>query len=127
MALILDTNALSAIADGEEVAMELARRAVSIAVPVIVLGEYRVGIAQSRHHSKYEAWLQEWISSVDVLEVEDETAKFYAALALELKRHGTPIPTNDLWIAALCSQHALPLLSRDRHFDLIQGLKRIAW
>jgi tRNA(fMet)-specific endonuclease VapC len=45
----------------------------------------------------------------------------------ELKRAGTPIPTNDLWIAALCRQHDLPLLSRDRHFDRVPGLRRIAW
>ena len=125
--MILDTNALSAIADGEEAAMESARQAASIAVPVIVLGEYRLGIAQSRHHSKYETWLRDWVSAVGVLDIEDETATFYAALALELKKHGTPIPTNDLWIAALCRQHSLPLLSRDRHFDLVAGLKRIAW
>ncbi|HET9399353.1 MAG TPA: type II toxin-antitoxin system VapC family toxin [Candidatus Acidoferrales bacterium] len=125
--MILDTNALSAIADGNEAAMELVGRAATIAIPVIVLAEYRVGIAQSRHHAKYETWLREWISAVQVLDVEDETAKFYAALALQLKRHGTPIPTNDLWIAALCAQHALPLLSRDRHFDVVAGLNRIAW
>jgi len=45
----------------------------------------------------------------------------------ELKRSGRPIPGNDLWIAALARQHALPLLSRDRHFDLVPGVQRIGW
>jgi predicted nucleic acid-binding protein len=51
----------------------------------------------------------------------------YAEITLELKRKGKPIPTNVVWIAALCRQHSLPLLSRDRHFDLVAGTKRIGW
>jgi tRNA(fMet)-specific endonuclease VapC len=50
-----------------------------------------------------------------------------AAIRLELKRAGTPIPANDLWIAALCRQHAYNLLSRDRHFDRVSDLHRIGW
>jgi tRNA(fMet)-specific endonuclease VapC len=126
-ALILDTNALSAAADHEPSALKIVARAEHLAVPVIVLGEYRLGIAQSRHRASYESWLREWISSVTLLDVDDETARSYAILGLELKKKGKPIPTNDLWIAALCRQHSLPLLSRDRHFDLVPGLRRIDW
>jgi tRNA(fMet)-specific endonuclease VapC len=125
--LILDTNALSAAADGEPAALGILSEAERIMVPVIVLGEYRLGIAQSRHRASYENWLQEWISSVTVLDIDEETSQSYAALGLELKRKGKPIPTNDLWIAALCRQHALPILSRDRHFDLIPGIRRLTW
>jgi hypothetical protein len=53
--------------------------------------------------------------------------RHYAEINLELRRSGPPIPTNDLWISALCRQHSLPLLSRDRHFDLVNGTKRIGW
>jgi tRNA(fMet)-specific endonuclease VapC len=126
-ALILDTNALSAAADHEPSALKIVARAEHLAVPVIVLAEYRLGIAQSRHRASYESWLREWISSVTLLDVDDETARSYAILGLELKKKGKPIPTNDLWIAALCRQHSLPLLSRDRHFDLVPGLRRIDW
>jgi tRNA(fMet)-specific endonuclease VapC len=126
-ALILDTNALSAAADHEPSALEIVARAEHLAVPVIVLGEYRLGIAQSRHRASYESWLREWVSSVTLLDVDDETSRSYAILGLELKKKGKPIPTNDLWIAALCRQHSLPLLSRDRHFDLVPGLRRIDW
>ena len=125
--MILDTNALSAAAEHDPSALEVVARAERLAVPVIVLGEYRLGIAQSRHRASYENWLQEWISSVTVLDIDDETTCSYAVIGLELKKKGKPIPTNDLWIAALCHQHSLPLLSRDRHFDLIPGLKRIDW
>jgi predicted nucleic acid-binding protein len=127
VALILDTNALSAIADGDASALDLLVRAERLAVPVIVLGEYRLGIAQSRHRASYESWLREWIAAVTVLDVDEETTHSYAEIALELKQKGKPIPANDLWISALCRQHSLPLVSRDRHFDLVPGLRRLDW
>jgi len=125
--LILDTNALSAVADGESSVVDRIGKAERIAVPVVVLGEYRFGIAQSRHRASYESWLKEWIAVVSVLNIDEETTHSYSTIGLELKKEGKPIPANDLWIAALCRQHSLPLLSRDRHFDAIFGLRRIAW
>jgi predicted nucleic acid-binding protein len=127
VALILDTNALSAAADLEPAALEVIARAEHLAVPVIVLGEYRLGIAQSRRRTEYENWLREWMGTVTVLDIDEETTYHYAAIGLELKRSGKPIPANDLWIAALCRQHSLPLISRDRHFDVVRGLERIDW
>jgi predicted nucleic acid-binding protein len=125
--VILDTNALSAIADGD-VAMEpILRKAAEVAVPVIVLGEFRFGIRQSRGRARYERWLAESIASYQVLRVDEQTAEFYAEIRMDLKGLGLPIPANDLWIAALTRQHALPLMSRDRHFDSVPGLKRIGW
>ena len=125
--MILDTNALLAAADREPAALEVVARAERLAVPVIVLGEYRLGIAQSRRRTDYENWLREWMQTVTVLDIDEETTHHYAAIGLELKRSGKPIPANDLWIAALCRQHSLPLISRDRHFDVVRGLERIDW
>ncbi|HKO04567.1 MAG TPA: type II toxin-antitoxin system VapC family toxin [Candidatus Acidoferrales bacterium] len=125
--MILDTNALSAAADREPSALELVARAQRVAVPVIVIGEYRLGIAQSRHQATYESWLRKWLTAVRVLDVDEETTLHYAAIGLALKRAGKPIPSGDLWIAALSRQHSLPILSRDRHFDLVDGLERIEW
>jgi predicted nucleic acid-binding protein len=62
-----------------------------------------------------------------VLAVDEGTARHYADIRDELKRGGRPIPAKDLWIAALARQHALPLLSRDRHFDSVPGVMRIGW
>ena len=124
---MLDTNALSAVADGEASAMELLAGADRVVLPVIVLGEYRLGIAQSRHRTDYEGWLRQWVAAVTVLDIDDGTTHSYSAIGLELKKKGRPIPTNDLWIAALCRQHSLPLVSRDMHFDLIAGLRRLDW
>jgi predicted nucleic acid-binding protein len=67
------------------------------------------------------------VSVSRVLEINEETALWYAGLRGQLKEARTPIPSHDAWIGALCRQHALPLLSRDRHFDLIKGLQRLDW
>jgi predicted nucleic acid-binding protein len=125
--LILDTNALSAIAEGEPGAAKRFSRASQVAIPVIVLGEYHFGIAHSRHRQEYERWLEQLTSVCRVLDILEETAIWYARICSQLKRAGTPIPSNDAWIAALCRQHSLPLLSRDRHFDRINGVERLAW
>jgi tRNA(fMet)-specific endonuclease VapC len=125
--VIVDTNGLFAVADGAASLERILRKASELAVPVIVLGEYRYGIRQSRDRQRYEHWLAESIRNYRILPVDEETATAYAAVRSELKRKGTPIPSNDVWIAALCHQHSLPLLSRDRHFDLVRGLRRIEW
>src|SRR3989442_8687464 len=125
--MILDTNGLSALAEGELRLEPILRKATQIAVPVIVLGEYRYGIQQSRERQRYEHWLVEYLPKFRVLNVDEQTTTSYAAVRGELKRAGTPIPSNDVWIAALCRQHSLPVLSRDRHFDLVPGLRRIDW
>ena len=125
--MILDTNALSAAADDDPAVIPILAASEQIAIPVIVLGEYRYGIAQSRHRAAYENWLAGLLTDCLVLDVNEPTTHHYAEITLELKKIGKPIPTNDLWIAALCRQHSLPLLSRDRHFDLVPGTKRIVW
>jgi tRNA(fMet)-specific endonuclease VapC len=125
--VILDTNALSAVADDEPAVVSIYREAASMELPVIVLGEYRFGIGQSRRRGEYEKWLRALIAATRVLVVEEETSRHYAGIRAALKKAGRPIPSNDLWIAALCRQHRLPLLSQDRHFDAVQGLERLGW
>lgn len=125
--MILDTNALSAFVNGDAEVGEVLRRQARAAIPVIVLGEFRYGIAQSRHRAAYEAWLASQLPYFDVLAITDETAIAYAALRGALKRSGRPIPANDAWIAALALQHRLPLLSRDQHFDAVPALERRDW
>jgi len=125
--VILDTNALSAVADNQPAAVRIFSQAVSIEVPVIVLGEYRFGIAHSRRRREYEKWLEELVAVTRVLPVDQATSGHYAQIRAELKKGGRPIPSNDLWIAALCRQHRLPLMSQDGHFDAVHDLKRMGW
>ena len=124
--MVMDTNGLSALAEGEPALESMLRQAAQVAIPGIVLEEYRYGISRSRYR-KYEQWLSEYLSSFRILDVDERTTIPYAAVRSELKRAGTPIPSNDVWIAALCRQHSLPLLSRDRHFDAVPGLRRLEW
>jgi tRNA(fMet)-specific endonuclease VapC len=124
--VILDTNALSAFADGDE---ELAATLDDgdLHLPVIVLGEYRYGIRRSRRRAEYEQWLKNTLPMLVLLPVGQSTTVHYAALCDGLRRAGTPIPTNDAWVAAIALEHALPVASRDRHFDLVTGLTRVDW
>jgi len=125
--LILDTNALSAYLDRVPDAVEIVSEARELAIPVIVAGEFAFGIAQSRHREMYERSLQRMLDRCTVLNIDVETARHYAAIRLELKSGGKPIPANDVWIAALSRQHAIPVMSRDSHFDFVAGLRRRTW
>ncbi len=125
--MILDTNALSAWAEGLVPVEAPLRSAQRLVVPSIVLGEYYFGIRQSRHRTRYEAWLRRHLPLAEVATVTSGTASIYAEIRLRLKRAGTPIPSNDTWIAALCRQHALPVLSNDAHFDVVEGVRRIVF
>ena len=125
--MILDTNALSAWAEGTstvEIPLQSARRLV---VPSVVLGEYYFGIRQSRHRNRYEEWLRRYLPLAEIAAVTSSTAVAYADIRLELKRAGIPIPPNDVWIAALARQHALPVLSNDVHFDAVADVRRIVF
>jgi len=125
--VILDTNALSAFVDGHVGVGDVLRRQPRVAIPVIVLGEFRYGIADSRHRVVYEAWLEAHLPDFEILPVTDETAVTYAELRVALRHAGRPIPANDAWIAALARQHRLAVLSRDQHFDVVPGLERKSW
>ena len=93
----------------------------------MVLGEFRYGIAQSRYRAHYERWLLQYLPEFRVLDIDERTTIPYSAIRAELKKAGSPIPANDVWIAALCRQHSLPLISRDQHFDSVPGIRRLAW
>ena len=96
-------------------------------IPYIVLGEYFFGIQKSKHRKRYEAWMRDYLVFVKVGLINHQTAKTYADIRLELKKQGTPIPSNDTWIAAVARQHGLPVLSNDTHFDRVKKLKRIGF
>ena len=125
--MILDTNALSAFVDGVREVGELLSAGGRAVIPVIALGEFRYGIAGSRHRAVYEAWLEEHLADFEVLAITETTTAEYAGVRIALKQAGRPIPANDAWIAALALEHRLPVLTRDEHFDAVPGLRRIGW
>ena len=125
--MILDTNALSAFVAGDKGLSNVISHRSRLSVPAIVLGEYLFGIRQSRHRSEYEDWLDRNLMLFDLLAVGRETASEYAGIRGDLKAAGRPIPSNDIWIAALAREHNQPLITRDTHFDLVAGLRLVAW
>jgi tRNA(fMet)-specific endonuclease VapC len=90
LGVILDTNALSAVADDEPGVVKIYRQAASMELPVIVLAEYRFGIGQSRRRSEYERLLRELIAATRVLVIEEETSRHYAGIRAALKKAGSP-------------------------------------
>ncbi len=125
--MILDTNALSAWAEGDRAIEPVLRSATEMMIPAVVLGEFEFGIRQSRHYRRYADWLHSNLGSVEVVAIDRDVAHAYGAVRLELKKAGTPIPINDTWIAAIARQRGLPVISRDVHFDAVAGIQRVSW
>ncbi len=125
--MILDTNALSAWAEGDTGLRRPLLAAHRLVLPSIVLGEYYFGIRQSQHRKRYEAWLARNVPYTEVAAVTSATADRYAQIRIELQRVGNPIPQNDVWIAALARQHSLAILSNDGHFDVVPCVQRVGF
>lgn len=125
--MILDTNALSAWAEGDRSIEPVLRSATEVVIPVIVLGEFDYGIRQSRHYRRYADWVDTSLAAVEIASIDREVAHAYGAVRLELEQAGTPIPINDTWIAAIARHRRLPVVSRDAHFDVVSGIRRVSW
>jgi tRNA(fMet)-specific endonuclease VapC len=124
--IALDTNAYGAAARAEPKAVALLRAANQITLPFVVLAELRAGFAAGTAGRRNEAALARFLGSprVDVLYPDEQTTHHYASVYAQLRRQGTPIPTNDLWIAALVVQHDLVLYTHDAHFAKIPQIAR---
>jgi len=94
---------------------------------VIVIGEYRYGLTSSKQGQRLERLLDLLIQESIVLPVDEATTRHYAKVRQQLRDAGTPIPENDVWIAALASQHDLKIVSRDSHFDAVDPGLRLRW
>lgn len=125
--MTLDTNALSALAARDKDLIELLAAAPRLSVTLISLGEYEYGISRSSKKSELRKWLDALLERVSVLSPTLATLPYYAEIRNELQNAGTPIPANDVWIAALARQYAVPVVSRDTHLDKVAGLERLDW
>lgn len=127
MRVALDTNRYVDFCRGDTEAVAVVQRAHQLFVPFIVLGELRAGFLCGSRNRQNERTLTRFLNSrrVTVLHSDEQTPFHYARLFLQLREQGTPIPTNDIWIAALVVQHDLTLFARDKHFDHLSQLARI--
>jgi tRNA(fMet)-specific endonuclease VapC len=124
MRILLDTNAYAAWKRGDDATAELVRRAEEILFSAIVAGELNFGFRRGSHTRRNLAELDELLASpfVRFLDVTATTADRFGRIAFDLREKGSPIPTNDIWIAAHAMQTGADLVSFDRHFEAVDGL-----
>jgi len=122
----LDTNRLTDLFQGDAALAERLGLCDEVWIPLIVLAEIKAGFLGGTERHRNEILLRKLLSkaTVGILLPDRETAEHYARLFVQLKRAGTPVPDNDLWIAALALQHDLLLITRDKHFKNIPQLPR---
>jgi tRNA(fMet)-specific endonuclease VapC len=122
----LDTNRLTDLFQGDLALAERLETCEEIWIPLVVLAEIKAGFYGGTQQHRNEILLRTVLSkpTVDILLPTRETAEHYARIFVQLKRAGTPIPDNDLWIAALVLEHDLLLITRDQHFRHIPQLLR---
>ena len=120
----IDTNSFVDFFRGSESIKSYLQRCQDIYVPYVVLAELRAGFLCGEKSLENERILIQFLGSVrtHILFPNEDTTHHYAKLFHQLRTQGTPIPTNDLWIAAVCLQNDLPLLTLDKHFTRIPQL-----
>ena len=121
---LIDTNIYSLAMRGEPSVLDNLQQLDEIGFTVVSLGELRVGFRGGSRETENRLELGHFLDSprVRVLTIDEDTAEFYATIVLALKRAGAPIPTNDIWIAALAQRHGLPVYTKDAHFEAVPGL-----
>ena len=119
--IMVDTSAYAAFLKGNSEINQSLQQADEIFLNPIILGELIAGFLMGKHERENRTILQDFLSSarVKILEIEEETSGRYAAIGGHLRRTGTPIPTNDLWIAASAMQHGLKVLTTDKHYSKV--------
>jgi tRNA(fMet)-specific endonuclease VapC len=122
--LALDTSRYVDLMRGDAEVRALVEGARTVLVPFVVLAELRAGFAVGTQGRANERFLQRFLgkSGVEVVYATDATTHHYAALYRQLRQQGTPIPTNDLWIAALVTEHGARLFTCDAHFEELAQL-----
>ena len=122
--ILMDTNAYAAFKRNDTDAVNTFKTVEYIGVNIVVLGELLSGFKCGSKELKNRHELEQFLDSprVNLIQMDEETAEFYAKVYWDLKRKGKPIPTNDLWVAASAMRHGLTLFTYDEHFENIDGL-----
>jgi tRNA(fMet)-specific endonuclease VapC len=123
----IDTNRYVDLCKGVHETVEVLESAEAVILPFVVLAELRAGFLFGRRQAENERALHHLLlkDGVDVVYPDDQTTHHYASVYRQLRKQGTPIPTNDMWLAALVLQHNFALHARDKHFDHLPQLVRI--
>lgn len=124
---LLDTNILIALIAGEPAVVAGVRSAAATFVPAIALGELYYGAQKSGRPTENLNVIDRLAAAAAVLACGHDTARRYGELKAQLRASGTPIPENDIWIAALSREYDLTLVTRDSHFEAVAGLATSPW
>ena len=124
---LLDTNIIVAWLNGESAIANKVDKAHSIYIPVIVSGELFYGAMYSIQVQKNILKKATLIKDYPALDIDQDTAVEYGKIKADLRKKGTPIPENDIWISALALQHGLPVVTRDKHFKKSPGIQVKKW
>ncbi|MDQ3458705.1 MAG: type II toxin-antitoxin system VapC family toxin [Deinococcota bacterium] len=124
---LLDTNIIIALFAKEDTVMQKLANAEDVFVPSIALGELYFGAGKSARAKENTTRIDEFAANGAVLFCDTVTAKQYGAIKNQLKVSGSPIPENDIWIAAIAAQYQLILVTRDSHFQAVEGLQVEQW
>lgn len=127
VAYLPDTNILSAALDNDRHVVRMIRSADAVFLSSIVLGELLYGAQYSTKVRENMAAVRRIQNSFAIIDCDAGTAERYGELKTKLRRAGTPIPENDLWIAAQALQHGLTVATRDSDFRLVPGLQTVDW
>lgn len=121
MRLCLDTSAYSHFRRGEEGVTELLDQAGWVGLPTVVIGELQLGFELGGRRRRNERELAAFLEHprVETLAVDRDVAEIWGRLLADLRRVGTPIPTNDVWVAATAVRHGADVVSFDPHFERI--------
>jgi tRNA(fMet)-specific endonuclease VapC len=125
--LAVDTNAVIAYREGISAVCTLIDGTDMLFLPVIVLGELLYGAINSSKPEKNVQDINKFSANSILMPVDEAVATRYAKIRSDLKMKGHPIPENDIWIASICLELGVPLLSNDGHFEHIEKLEVINW
>ncbi|MEA3357876.1 MAG: type II toxin-antitoxin system VapC family toxin [Thermodesulfobacteriota bacterium] len=128
MKLVLDTNIYSDYAEGlSETVDFLATHHEYLYLPTVVIGELNFGFMKGSQQQVNEKKLLQFINrlGVEIIDVNEAVARKYAIIFLSLQKKGTKIPINDVWIAASCMEIGGTLLTRDRHFEVVEQIATV--
>jgi tRNA(fMet)-specific endonuclease VapC len=125
--MLIDTNIYSYALKGDGDVFEVLKKTDEIGFSVISIGELLSGFKGGGREQKNREELEIFLDSprVVVYSVNEDTSEFYAEIINNLRRIGRPIPTNDIWIAAVAFQNGLKLFTKDTHFKAIAGLSLV--
>jgi len=122
--ILIDTNIYSRALRGDQEVVQVLRQVNHIGISAVSIGELFSGFKGGSREKDNRKELSMFLDSprVTLYTVDENTAEYYSVIINQLKTHGTPIPTNDMWIGATAFQHGLPLYTLDKHFKNIEGL-----